>query len=135
MLFKRVQYTGAGQELPGKSSVGTGMFANLSITSKTTDANHTLTVAEMAGGAVYYSALSAGRQVTTPTAANILAAAPDMDIGDTFAFIVSIQDAFALTWVAGAGVTLDGRATTPASSFSIIVVEKTGAATVKWTVL
>lgn len=135
MLFKRVQYTGAGQELPGKSSVGTGMFANLSITSKTTDANHTLTVAEMAGGVVYYSALSAGRNVTTPTAAQILAAASDMDVGDTFAFIVSIQDAFALTWVAGSGVTLDGRATTPASSFSIIVVEKTGAATVKWTVL
>ena len=135
MLFKRVQYTAGGQELPGKSSVGTGMFANLAITSKTTDANHTLTVAEMAGGVVYYSALSAGRQVTTPTAALILAAAPDMDIGDTFTFIVSIQDAFAITWVAGAGVTLDGRATTPASSNSIIVVEKASSTTVKWTVL
>jgi len=66
MLFKRVQYTAGGQELPGKSSVGTGMFGNVAITSKTTDANHTLTVAEMAGGVVYYSALSAGRNVTTP---------------------------------------------------------------------
>lgn len=135
MLFKRVQYTGAGQELPGKSSVGTGMFGNVSITSKTTDANHTLTVAEMAGGVVYYSALSAGRSVTTPTAALILAAASDMDIGDTFIFIVSIQDAFAITWVAGTGVTLLGRATTPASSNSTIVVEKTSATTVNWTVL
>lgn len=135
MLFKRVQYTAGGQEVPGKSSVGTGLIGNVVITSKTTDANHTITVAEMAGGVIYYSALSAGRSVTTPTAAQILAAAPDMDIGDTFMLIVSIQDAFAITWVAGANVTLDGRATTPASSNSIIVVEKLSSTTVKWTVL
>lgn len=135
MLFKRVQYTAGGQEIPGKSSVGTGLIGNVSITSKTTDANHTITVAEMAGGVIYYSALSAGRNVTTPTAALILAAAPDMDIGDTFLLIVSIQDAFAITWVAGTSVTLLGRATTPASSNSIIVVEKTSATTVNWTVL
>jgi len=135
MLFKRLQYTAGGQEVPGKSSVGTGLFGNVSITSKATDANHTITVAEMAGGVIYYSALSAGRNVTTPTAALILAAAPDMDVGDTFMLIVSIQDAFAITWVAGVGVTLDGRATTPASSNSIIVVEKLSSTTVKWTVL
>lgn len=135
MLFKRVQYTANGQEIPQKSGIGTGTFGNVRITSKATDANHTLTVDEMSGGVVYYSALSAGRTVTTPTAALILAAAPDMDIGDTFMLIVSIQDAFAITWAAGTGVTLDGRATTPASSNSTIVVEKTGAATVRWTVL
>jgi len=135
MLFKRVQYTAGGQEIPGKSSVGTGLIGNVAITSKTTDANHTITVAEMAGGVIYYSALSAGRTVTTPTAALMLAAAPDMDIGDTFLLIVSIQDAFAITWAAGTGVTLLGRATTPASSNSIIVVEKTSSTTMNWTVL
>ncbi len=135
MLFKRVQYTANGQEIPQKSGVGTGMIGNVRITSKATDANHTLTVAEMSGGVVYYSALSAGRTVTTPTAVQMLDAAPDMDVGDTFMLIVSIQDAFAITWAAGTGVTLDGRATTPASSNSIIVVEKTGATTVRWTVL
>lgn len=131
MLFKRVQLT-SKSGLPEISRAGSGLVANFKITSKTTDADHTLTVAEMAGGFVYYSALSAGRAVTTPTAALILAAAPDMDIGDSFSFIVSIQDAFAITWAAGTGVTLDGRATTPASSFSIITVTKTGAAAVTW---
>lgn len=135
MLFKRVQYTANGQEIPQKSGVGTGTLGNVRITSKATDANHTLTVAEMSGGVVYYSALSAGRTVTTPTAVQMLDAAPDMDVGDTFMVIVSIQDAFAITWAAGTGVTLDGRATTPASSNSIIVVEKTSATTVRWTVL
>jgi hypothetical protein len=112
--------------------MGDGFVGNPTIVEKTTDANHTLTVAEMSGGLVYYSALSAGRTVTTPTAALILAAAPDMDIGDSFCFMVSIQDAFAITWAAGAGVTLRGRATTPASSSTWIVVVKTSATTVDW---
>ena len=131
MLFKRVQLT-SNAGLPEVSRQGAGLFANIQITSKTTDANHTLTVAEMSGGMVYYSALSAGRTVTTPTAALILAACPDMDIGESFTFIVSIQDAFAITWAAGTGVTLDGRATTPASSFSLVTVIKTSNTAVTW---
>ena len=131
MLFKRVNLMAANQ-LPTPMRMGDGFVGNPAIVEKTTDANHTLTVAEMSGGLVYYSALSAGRQVTTPTAALILAAAPDMDIGDSFCFMVSIQDAFAITWVAGTGVTLRGRATTPASSYSTIVVVKTSATTVDW---
>ena len=131
MLFKRVLATNSAG-LPQVSRQGLGIVANVDITSKTTNVDHTLTVAEMAGGMVYYSALSAGRAVTTPTAALILAACPDMDIGDSFSFIVSIQDAFAITWVAGDSVTLVGRATTPASSFSIITVTKLSATTVQW---
>lgn len=131
MLFKRVNLMAANQ-LPTPMRMGDGFVGNPTIVEKTTDANHTLTVAEMSGGLVYYSALSAGRQVTTPTAALILAAASDMDIGDSFCFLVSIQDAFALTWVAGTGVTLLGRATTPASSSTWVVVTKTSSTTVDW---
>lgn len=131
MLFKRALVT-ANYSLPQPTRAGTGPSTNYAITKKTTNVDHTLTVAEMAGGLVYYSALSAGRAVTTPTAADILAAAPDMDIGDSFTFKVSIQDAFAITWAAGAGVTLDGRATTPASSSTDIVVTKLSATTVEW---
>lgn len=131
MLFKRVMATNAAG-LPQVSRQGLGLLANIDITSKTTDADHTITVAEMSGGMIYYSALSAGRGVTTPTAALILAACPDMDIGDSFSFFVSIQDAFAITWAAGVGVTLVGRATTPASSWSLITVTKLSATTVQW---
>jgi hypothetical protein len=133
-LFNRVQST-TRSGLPEIGRQGQGMLGNLRVAEVTTDAAMTMTVAQMAGGAVYYSALSAGRVVTTPTAADILAAAPDMDIGDSFHFWVSIQDAFAITWGAGAGVTLAGRATTAASGASLIVVTKTAAATVTWTVL
>lgn len=131
MLFKRNLISTASLT-PSPMRMGDGFLGNPTILEKTTDANHTLTVAEMSGGLVYYSALSAGRQVTTPTAALILAAAPDMDVGDSFCFMVSIQDAFAITWVAGTGVTLRGRATTPASSFSWVVVVKTSSTTVDW---
>lgn len=133
MLFNRVAVYNSGA-MPTPMRQGTPFLGNLDVVEKTTDANHTLTVAEMAGGCVYYSALSAGRSVTTPTAALILAACPDMDIGDSFTVLVAIQDAFAITWVAGAGVTLRGRATTAASSNSLIVVKKTAAATVDWIV-
>lgn len=131
MLFKRPLIE-AGTVMPAKMRAGDGFLGNPVVTEKTTNADHTITVAEMSTGVLYYSALSAGRAVTTPTAALILAAAPDMDIGDSFVFLVSIQDAFAITWTAGADVTLAGRATTPASSSTWIVVTKTSATTVTW---
>lgn len=131
MLFKRVELMAANQ-LPTPMRMGDGFLGNPTIVEKTTNVDHILTVAEMSGGLVYYSALSAGRQVTTPTAALILAAAADMDIGDSFCFLVSIQDAFALTWVTNTGVTLRGRATTPASSSTWVVVVKTSSTTVDW---
>lgn len=130
-LFLRPLVSDKGS-LPRPMRAGDGFLGSLQKTEKTTDANHTVTVAEMSTGLLYYSALSAGRTVTTPTAALILAAAPDMDIGDSFSLVVSIQDAFAITWAAGTGVTLTGRATTPASSFSIIVVTKLSSTTVEW---
>jgi hypothetical protein len=134
MLFKRLLATNnAG--LPQVSRQGLGMLGNISVTTKNTNVDHTITVDEMSGGCIYYDSLSAGRAVTTPTAALILAACPDMDIGDSFCFWVAIQDAFAITWAAGASVTLAGRATTAASGSSMIVVVKTSATTVTWFVL
>lgn len=132
MLFKRVQITSMGQDVPGKSRLGTGEISNIRVTEVTADANQTITVDQMAGGAICYTGFSAGRNLTTPTAALILAAATDMDIGDSFSLTVSIQDAFAGTWVAGTGVTLGGRATVPASSSCYVVVTKTSATTVTW---
>lgn len=135
MLFKRAVITSSGQELNSRAFAGSGMIENVSITTIATDANLTLTTEQLAGGAVRFSSFSAGRTVTTPTAALILAAAPDMDIGDSFSLLISVTPAFAATWAAGTGVTLAGRATTPASSNSYVVVTKTSATAVTWTVL
>lgn len=132
-MFKRA-LTYAANGVPAPMRAGDGLLGNLNITSVATDAAVTMTVAQMAGGLVQYTGFTAGRAITTPTAALILAANPGMDVGDSFSFIVSVVPAFAGTWTAGTGVTLAGRATTPASSWSIVTVTKTSATTVTWTV-
>jgi hypothetical protein len=133
MLFKRVNFsTASGTTAPMRQ--GDGMLGAISPVIVATDTNLTLTVAQMAGGMIQYTGFTAGRTLTTPTAALILAAAPDMDIGDSFQLLISVVPAFAATWAAGAGVTLLGRATTPASSWSIVTVIKLSATTVSWNV-
>jgi hypothetical protein len=121
--------------LPKRASPGDGFMANPIVTTNAADANAVLTVENIAGGVVQFTGFTAGRTITTPAAAAILAAAPDMNIGDAFAIKISVIPAFAGTYAAGAGVTLIGRATTPASSSSDVLVTRTGAATVSWNVL
>lgn len=133
-LFSRTLIS-AASSLARPSRAGDLLLGNPLITSIATDANAVLTVAQLAGGIIQFTGFTAGRTITTPTAALILAAAPDMDIGDSFMVLISCVAAFAGTYVAGTGVTLAGRATTPASSYSLVVVTKTSATTVTWTVL
>jgi hypothetical protein len=135
MFTRSVLTDGLNGGLPKRASPGDGFHANVIVAPNATDANLTLAVTEMFGGAVQFTGFTAGRNVTTPTAAQILAAAPDMNIGDSFVIKVSVVPAFAATYVAGVGVTLLGRATTPASSVSDVVITRTGAATVSWRVL
>ena len=108
---------------------------NPAILSIATDANRTLTVQDISGNAIIFTGFTAGRTLTTDTAANILAANPQMDIGDSICLVISVIPAFAATYAAGTGVTLAGRATTPASSYSMIYITKTSATTVTWLVL
>ena len=115
--------------------LGGGRLTAISLVTLATDANLTLTTAQCVGGAVNFSSFSAGRTVTTDTAANILAALPSLDVGESIEITVTCQAAFAATWAAGTGVTLAGRATTPASTHSHVLITKTSATTVTWTVL
>ena len=110
-------------------------IVNPAITTIAADANDTITVAKIAGAVVQYTGFTAGRTLTTDTAANILAAYPEMDVGDSISMLVSCVAAFAGTYAAGAGVTLAGRATTPASSYSKVYITKTSATAMTWTVL
>jgi hypothetical protein len=114
---------------------GDGIVANVQVAVDATNNNVTMSIPQLMGGAVQYTSFSTGRNITTPTAANIIAANPGMDIGDSLMLIVSCVAGFAGTYVAGDGVTLAGRATTPASSYSIIIITRTGAATVSWRVM
>jgi hypothetical protein len=134
MGFLRNQLASAAT-LTRPARQGDGLLAHPIINTVSADANAVLTIPQVMGGIVQYTGFTAGRTITTPTAALLLAAMPDMDIGDTYSMMISVTPAFAGTYVAGTGVTLAGRATTPASSFSWIVIEKLSSTTVKWTVL
>lgn len=132
-LFKRA-FVQDGGDISGKALMGTGILANISPVEVIADANQTITVEQIARGGVFFTGFTAGRNLTPPTATQLSAVATGMDIGDSVSFLVSIQDAFAGTWQAAAGVTLRGRATTPASSWSLVVIQKTGANTYDWIV-
>ena len=121
--------------LSRNARVGDGLISHPAVTVVTADANDTVTVDKIAGGVIQYTGFSAGRNLTTDTAANIIAAFPNLDIGDTLELIVSITTAFAGTWVAGSGVTLAGRATVVANTQQTVIITKTGAATVGWRAL
>lgn len=133
MGFKRGMIQDSG--LTRNMRAGDGSTWNPVLQTVATDAADTILAAEIAGGAIQYTGFTAGRNLTTDSAANILAAFPEMDIGDSIHLVVSCVAAFAGTYVAGAGVTLTGRATTPASSKSDILITKTSSTTVTWTVL
>ena len=132
MLFKRPILGASSQHMQMLAVAGIGMLANILPVVSTQNVDHTLTIAQMSGGALCYTSFSAGRTVTTPTGEDIQAAAPDMDVGDSFSFLVAVTTAFAATWAAGVGVTLKGRATVPASETCTIVVVKTGDETFDW---
>lgn len=112
------------------SRAGDNPLSSRILITSAADANATLTAAVLAGGLVQFTGFTAGRNLTMDTAANIIAANPWMDIGDSFEVDISITAAFAGTYVTAAGVTLAGRATALASSISKILVTRTGAATV-----
>lgn len=131
MSFKRLMLASAGSSLPTNSRQGDGILNAVSRVAIAADANAVLTVEQISSGYVQFTGFTAGRTITPPTAALILAAFPDMDVGDTFQFMVSCVAAFAGTWQVATGLTLSGRATTPASSWSMITITKLTATTVE----
>jgi len=93
------------------------------------DAVDTLTVAKIANGLLAYTGFTAARNLTTDTAVNIIAAFPNMDIGDSISLQIGISTAFAGTLVAGAGITLKGKAAVPASGAATLFFTKTATTT------
>jgi len=132
MAFKRITVQESG--LTRVMRAGDN-WDNPAISTVTADANATLSASQVAAGVIMFTGFTAGRNLTVDTAANYLAVFPEMDIGDSYGFTVSIIPAFAGTFVAATGVTLAGRATCPAATAVTVYLTRTGAATFTWTVL
>lgn len=88
-----------------QARIGDGFLANPLITTVTTAGNLTITVPAILGGVARFTGAAGAVTYTTPTAALLLAAMPDMDIGDTYVFTIVNTAAQAATIAGGTDVT------------------------------
>lgn len=112
-----------------EARVGDGMLTTLKTDVVATAGNLTISVSAILGGAAIFTGAAGAVAYTFPIATLLLAALPDMDIGDTYSFIVSNTAAQVATLTTAAGITLTGNVTINADS-RICVLEKLSATTV-----
>lgn len=75
-------------------------------TAKTVTTSYTLTVSELINGTVLASGTPGAHNVTTPTAAQIVAAIPNCQVNSRFVFALVNRTDNTATILAGSGVTL-----------------------------
>jgi hypothetical protein len=126
-MFTRPQVEKSG--MIRKMRAGDGFLANLVPGAMSADAASTITVAMMQGGFIRRTGNTSAHTDTTDTAANILAANPNMDIGDTFVVLVNNVVAYAITVAGGTGVTMGTKTVIPASTFGFLIFTKTSSTT------
>lgn len=112
-----------------EARIGDGTLMAIKPTVVATAGALTIGVDAILGGAAVFTGAAGAVAYTFPTAALLLAALPDMDIGDTYTFIISNTAAQVATLTTAAGITLTGNVTVNADS-RICVLEKLSATTV-----
>jgi len=117
------------------ANVGDGLASNFLTKAYAAEADATILVSELAGGHIFQgTTLTSDVVYTLPTAALIAAAWADMDIGDSFSFMVTNSQvgAFDVVIAVGVGITAVGANNTlsvPPQSTRLFVLTKTAAAT------
>lgn len=115
--------------LERKARAGEGFMAMPIITTNSSAGAQTITAAAIMGGVARFTGAAGAVTYTTDTAANLVAAMPQMDIGDSYVFSIVNTAAQTATIAGGTGVTaVAGNLTINASS-KLFALVKTGAAT------
>lgn len=125
-MFVRTQVYEKG--LARKARAGDGLLMAAQRTVNTAAGNQTISVPQVLGGVAVFTGAAGAVTYTTPTAALLLAAMPDMDIGDTFMFVLSNTAAQAATIAGGTDVTAAGNLVVNATA-KFFLLEKTSATT------
>lgn len=94
---------------------GDVLFAGKSIAPVTTVGNATLLAPAVANGIISRTGPTAAYSDTFPTADSLIAAEPELDVGDSFELIYINTVAFAMTAVAGEGCVLGSNVNVAAS--------------------
>lgn len=129
-MFCRARVVEKGMERAAR--VGDGWLANPRVVANAAAGNQDITINAILGGVALFTGAAAATAVTyqMPTAAAIIAAMPDMDIGDSYVFqIVNTTAQTATLNNAVAGVTFAGFTTVNAGTRTGIIT-RTGAVTV-----
>lgn len=127
MFVRACVYPTAGIER--EAHAGDGWLANPRVTTDATAGNRTLTVEGMLGGAIVMTGAAGAVAYTYPTGAQIAAAFPEMDIGDSYVFTVTNTAAQTATLTtAASGTTLSGLVTANAATRTVIMTKTAAAA-------
>jgi hypothetical protein len=117
-----------------KARVGDGFMAAPLINTVATAGNLTLTVAAVLAGVAQFTGAAGAVAYTLPLATDLIAAMPDMDIGDSYVFVIQNTAAQAATVTTNTGITLTGNVVINAAS-KFVVLTKTAATTMNACVL
>jgi len=126
MSFVRACVYDKNQEREART--GDGMLMNLRPVVNAAAGAQTISLSQILGGAAVFTGAAGAVTYTTETAVAILAAMPNMDIGDTYSFLVSNTAAQAATVAGGTDVTATGNLVVNGTS-KTFVLEKTSATT------
>jgi len=131
MGFKRVMLDDGGVQR--RARAGDASSNNPVITTNASAGNQSITIPMIAGGVGVFTGAAGGVQYTIPVAADIIAAFPEMDIGDTLEFSITNTAAQVATLnTAAAGVTYAGFTTANAAT-RVGLITKTSGTTVTCT--
>jgi hypothetical protein len=108
--------------------VGEGFLDKPLVTTNAAAGNQTISVAQILGGVARFTGAAGAVTYTTPTAAALAAAMPDMDIGDTYMFKIVNTAAQTATIAGGTDVTAVAGLLTLNADSGDFLLEKTGAA-------
>lgn len=125
-MFVRTQVYEKG--LARKSRAGDGLLTAAQRTVNASAGAQTISVAQILGGVAVFTGATSAVTYTSATAADLIAAMPDMDIGDTYMFVLSNTAAQAATIAGGTGVTASGNLVVNATA-KFFLLEKTSATT------
>ena len=125
-MFVRMEVVDKGCERIAR--VGDGFLAMPARVVNSGAGAQTISIPQIMGGVAVFTGAAGAVTYTSETAANILAAMPGMDIGDTYMFVLSNTAAQVATIAGGTGVTASGNLTVNATA-KMFLLERTGAAT------
>lgn len=111
-----------------QARVGEGFMAMPLVTTNAAAGNQTISVSQIAGGVARFTGAAGAVTYTTPTADELAAAFPTMDIGDTYVFSIVNTTPQLATIAGGTGVTAVAGLLNLLSGSGLFLLEKTAAA-------